>query len=233
MAVVMARELRDGELAIMGAVSALPLAACRVAKATHAPRLWYIVGGSGSVCAHPSALPESSCDFALLDAETALPLPEVILLEGRGDAIDVFFAGGLQIDAHGNCNLAAVGDYGRPALRGPGGVGLPFLPLAGRTIIYSTSHTPRTFVEKVDFVSGSGATASVVVTPLGVMEFAGPDHRARLRSVHPGVDPAQVRAATGFDLEPREQVPVTPAPTAAEVDALRAADPKGLLSRAV
>ena len=154
------------------------------------------------------------------------------MLEGRGDAVDVFFAGGLQIDAHGNCNLAAVGDSRRPALRGPGGVGLPFLPLAGRTVIYSTSHTPRTFVEDVDFVSGAGVTASVIVTPLCVMEFAGPDHRARLRCVHPGVDAARVRSATGFHLETKEPVPVTPVATAAERDALRVADPLGLLGGA-
>ena len=231
MAVLMARELRDGELAIMGAVSALPLAACRLARATHAPNLWYIVGGSGAVCAEPLELPESSCDERLLVAETALPLPEVVLLEGRGDVIDVFFAGGLQIDAFGNCNLAAVGDYARPTLRGPGGVGLPFLPLAGRTVIYTQSHTPRTFVERVDFVSGPGTTASVAVTPLCVLEFAGEPRRARIRSVHPGVSVEQVRAATGFDLGPALAVPTTLPPTAAELEALRRADPVGVLRR--
>lgn len=232
MAVVMARELRDGELAIMGAVSALPLAACRLARATHAPGLWYIVGGSGAVCAHPDGLPESSCDDRLLCAETALPLPEVILVEGRGDLIDVFFAGGLQVDAEGNCNLAAIGDYRRPALRGPGGVGLPFLPRAGRTVIWTGSHSPRTFVERVDFVSGPGVTASLVVTPLCVMDFHPSTHRARLRTIHPGVTVEDVRAATGFDLGPADGVSVTPAPGPAELDALRALDPQGVLRRA-
>jgi glutaconate CoA-transferase, subunit B len=229
MAVVMARQLRDGELAIMGAVSALPLAACRVAQATHAPGLWYIVGGSGAVCARPDALPESSCDERLLAAETALPLPEVILVEGRGDLIDVFFAGGLQIDAEGNCNLAVVGDYTRPRLRGPGGVGLPFLPRAGRTVIYTQSHSPRSLVERVDFVSGPGVTASVLVTPLCVFEFA---PRARVHSLHEGVSFEQVRAATGFDLlEPDATLPVTAPPTAAELAALRRSDPHGVLRR--
>ena len=229
MAIVMARELRDGEVAIMGAVSALPLAACRVAQARHAPGLWFIVGGSGAVNPRPLRLLESSCDQRLLVAEAALPLPDVILLEGRGDVIDVFFAGGLQIDAQGNCNLAAVGDYRRPALRGPGGVGLPFLPLAGRTIIYTTAHTPRTFVERVDFVSGPGVTASVIVTPLCVMELS--EGRARLRSVHPGIEVAAVRAATGFDLGPGIDVPTTVPPTPEELDALSAADPLGVLRR--
>ena len=111
MAAVLARQLRPGEVAIMGAVSALPQAACRLAQLTTAPGLWFIAGGSGAVNPHLDPLVASSCDERLLDADVVLPLPDVILLEGRGDLIDVFFAGGLQIDAHGNCNLGPVGSW--------------------------------------------------------------------------------------------------------------------------
>ena len=232
MAVALSRELRDGELAIMGAVSALPLAACRLAQLTHAPGLWYITGGSGAVNARPAELLESSCDERLLGAaETALPLPEVVLLEGRGDVVDVFFAGGLQIDAHANCNLAAVGDWARPRLRGPGGVGLSFLPLAGRAVVYTASHSPRTFVERVDFVSGPGLTAALVVTPLCTMDVDPASRRLRLRSLHPGVSLDDVRAATGFPLGAPDPPPVTPAATPAELAALRQVDPTGVLRR--
>jgi glutaconate CoA-transferase, subunit B len=229
MAVVLGRELRDGETAIIGAVSALPLAACRVAQLTHAPDLWFITGGSGAVNAHPRHLPESSCDQRLLPAETSLPLPEIVLLEGRGDVVDVFFAGGLQIDARGNCNLVVVGDWSRPRLRGPGGVGLSFLPRAGRAVIYTTSHTPRTFVERVDFVSGPGVTAALVVTPLCTLDFDPQTRRMRLRTVHRGVTVEQVRAATGFELAAPDPVPETPDPTPAEMAALRRVDPLGVL----
>jgi acyl CoA:acetate/3-ketoacid CoA transferase beta subunit len=40
----------------------------------------------------------------------------------------------------------------------------------------------------------------VVVTNLAVLDFQGPDHAMRLRSVHPGVTAADVAAATGFPL---------------------------------
>ena len=239
MAVVMARELRPGEVAVMGAVSLLPQAACRLAEATNAPGLWWVAGGSGAVNPHPRGLVESSCDQRLLMAETSLPLPEVVLLEGRGDVFDVFFAGGLQIDARGSCNLVAVGDWSRPRLRGPGGVGLSFLPRAGRVVIYTAAHTARTFVERVDFVSGPGYVdglepgrgPSLVVTPLCTIDFAPGTHAPRLRSLHPGVSVEEVQSATGFDLICPAEPLVTPEPTAQELATLREIDVAGLLRR--
>ena len=243
MAIEMARRLRDGELAIMGAVSLIPQCACRMAQLSTAPSLSWIVGGSGAV--RPQGLSISSCDQRLIgSAVTSLPLPEVILLEGRGDAIDVFFAGGLQIDVHGNCNLTAVGDWTKPRLRGPGGVGLPFLPRAGRVFIYTTSHNRRTFVEHADFVSGPGFVSgpeqwrgkswpgsgpALVVTPLATMDFDPDSLRMRLVSVHGGVEMEQVLEATGFELEGVASASVTPPPTQDELAALDAADPDHLL----
>lgn len=212
MAVEMSRQIVDGEVAIMGAVSALPMAACRLAQQTHAPRSWFVAGGSGAVNPQVSPIPQSSCDERLLEADCVLPLPEVVMLEGRGDVFDVFFAGGLQIDASGNTNLERIGDATHPKLKGPGGVGLPFLPLAGRVIIYTMSHDRRTFVEEVDFISGPGTSAALIVTPLCTMDFDPDSHRARLRTVHPGVSEEQVREATGFALPPSRQVPETEPP---------------------
>jgi glutaconate CoA-transferase subunit B len=242
MAVAMARSFADGEVVVMGAVPALPMAACRLARALHAPRLSFIVGGSGTVNPEPEALPRSSCDPALAPASTTLPLPEVVLLEGRGDAFDVFCAGGLQIDMYGNCNLIAVGDWYRPILRGPGTVGLPFLPATGRAVLYSAAHNRRTFVEQVDFVSGPGhsrrgggrthgrAGPSLVITPLATLDFDTEDHRMRLASVHPGTTEDEVREATGFELPPGPPAPRTAPPTDKELAALRSIDTTGLLS---
>lgn len=217
----MSREIADGEVAIMGAVSALPMAACRLAQATHAPQSWFVAGGSGAVNPHPRPIPQSSCDERLLHADCVLPLPEVVMLEGRGDVFDVFFAGGLQIDAYGNTNLERIGEAAHPRLKGPGGVGLPFLPLAGRVVIYTMSHDPRTFVEKVDFVSGPGRRAALVVTPLCTMDFDPQGRRARLRTVHPGVSVQQVIEATGFALNV-QRVRETAQPSDVELEALRA-----------
>lgn len=239
MAAVMARQLRPAEVAIMGAVSALPQAACRLAQLTTAPGLWFLAGGSGAVNPHLEPLVASSCDERLLEADAVMTLPDVILVEGRGDLIDVFFAGGLQIDAHGNCNLGPVGPWRNPTLRGPGGVGLPFVARAGRVVIYSMSHNRRTFVEHVDFVSGPGFVnghvslpgggPSLIVTPLCTMDFDPGTHRARLATLHPGVALEQVLEATGFAPVLPVTLETTPPPTAEELSILRRLDPAGLL----
>jgi glutaconate CoA-transferase subunit B len=231
MAVAMARSFRNGEVVVIGAVPSLPLAACRLAKALHAPRLSYVVGGSGTVNPAPASLPAQSCDPVLRGGPCTLPLPDVVLLEGRGDAFDVFCAGGLQIDAHGNCNLVCIGEPARPKLRGPGSVGLPFLLAVKRVVIYTTAHTPRTFVERVDFVSGAGDRAELVVTPLATMDFDRETRRMRLASTHPGVSVEEARAATGFELVVPPSVPETPAPSDEELAVLRRLDPEGVLRK--
>ena len=244
MASVMAHHLTDGEVAVMGAVSMVPMAACRLAQYTHAPNLSYISGGSGAVSPYLDPLVFSSCDDENLRAEAALALPDVILLEGHGKRFDIFFGGGLQIDKYGNCNLICIGDWDKPALRGPGTVGLPFLPRAGRVVIYTTSHNARTFVEKVDFLSGPGFLdgpesfakqnlpgngPALVVTPLAVLDFDETTKLMRLKSVHPGVTVDQVKENTGFQLVIPSEVPATPEPTAEELTILRQVDPMGIV----
>lgn len=242
MTVTMMRELKDGELAIMGAVSMLPMCACRASQITHAPNLWYIAGGSGSVSPRQEPLVYSSCDYALLRSDGAINLLDVIAVEGY--RIDVFFAGGLQIDKYGNCNLVCVGDYKKPKLRGPGSVGLPFLSRAKRTIIYTMSHNARTLVEKVDFNSGPGFLSgpeawkaqglpgqgpSLVVTPLCVMDFDPETKTMRLKSLNPGVALEQVVENTGFELVIPPDLPTTQPPTELELAAIRQVDRSGIL----
>lgn len=247
MASVISNDLKDGEVAVMGAVSMIPMAACRMAQFTHAPNLWYVAGGSGSVNPHLEPLEFSSCDYANLKSDGVLPLPDVISLEGKG-AFDVFYAGGLQIDKFGNCNLVCVGDYESPALRGPGTVGLPFLPRAGRVVIYSPAHNNKVFVEKVDFNSGPGfldgpATwesknlpskgPTLVVTSLCVMDFEPETKQMRLKSVHPGVTVEQVVENTGFELIIPEDVPTTPIPTEKELEILNKVDPNNIVKNLI
>ena len=136
MTVALAHHLNDGELVIMGAFSMIPMLASRLAQETHAPNLSWIAGGSGAVNPRLEPLVLSSCDVRLLKSESVLPLSTVIDFEGK-TRIDLFFAGGLQIDKYGNCNLVCIGDYKAQKLRGPGTVGLPFLARAKRYAIYT------------------------------------------------------------------------------------------------
>jgi acyl CoA:acetate/3-ketoacid CoA transferase beta subunit len=109
------------------------------------------------------------------------------------------------------------------------------------------NHTTRVFVPHVDVVSGLGyrraAAAGAwiaahheirrVVTNKAVLDFEGPDHRCRLRSVHPGVTADEVVAATGFELLMAEDVATSRAPTPGEAEAIERLDPSGLRHREV
>jgi glutaconate CoA-transferase, subunit B len=240
MSAVIARALRDGETLFIGANPLIPMAGARLAQLTHAPNLAVVAGASGGVNPLLDPLAPSSGDYANLVAEAVLPFDEVLMMVMGGHA-DVFFAGGIQIDRMGNCNLVSVGEYADPTLRGPGSAGIPWASRARRTILYTTSHTRRVFVPQVDFVSlvGWRSKATVgamrrgpelVVTPLAVMDFTG-EGEMRLVSIHTGVTVDEVRANTGFDLAmPDGEVPVTPQPTTQEMIHMRGFDLDGLLS---
>jgi acyl CoA:acetate/3-ketoacid CoA transferase beta subunit len=73
-----------------------------------------------------------------------------------------------------------------------------------------------------------------VVTNLAVLDFESPDHRMRLRSVHPGVMVDEVVAATGFELLVPGDVPESRLPTDEELRLIRdVIDPNDLRSAEV
>ncbi len=132
----------------------------------------------------------------------------------------------VQIDRFGNMNLSAIGDHKQPKVQVIGSRGAP-----GNTISHATSywvprHTSRTFVEKVDFVSGlgtdRGGLVHQVITNLGVFDFDG--GAMRVRSLHPGVTMDEVRENTGFDID-GEDTP-TRDPTPDELELIAKLDPK-------
>jgi acyl CoA:acetate/3-ketoacid CoA transferase beta subunit len=150
--------------------------------------------------------------------------------------------GASQLDQYGNQNLAAIGpDPTRPTRQLLGFRGAP-----GNTINHPTSywiprHSRRVLVKHVDVVCGIGYDRAAalgpdaarfheirrVVTDLAVLDFATPDHRMRLASVHPGVSVADVVAATGFELVIGPQVPTTAVPDDDTVELLNRLDPDG------
>jgi acyl CoA:acetate/3-ketoacid CoA transferase beta subunit len=144
--------------------------------------------------------------------------------------------GATQIDRYGNQNFAAIGDYARPKVQLLGYRGAPGNTINCATSYWVPKHGPRVFVESVDTVTGVGwdrATAlgldgaarffdvRRVVSNLGVFDFDTPDHRMRLRCLHPGVSVVDVVAATGFELTIPAEVPTSRLPTAEELELIR------------
>jgi glutaconate CoA-transferase subunit B len=247
MACVMARHLRDGEMAGTGAGSAVARAACRLAQLTHAPNLSFVAGGSGAINPLLDPLVPSSCDYTNFVCESVYSMPDLIS-SVTGGGCDVFFCGGLQVDKYGNLNLSVIGEYNKPKLRGPGSAALPLFAYAKRTVIFMGDHSLRSFVEKVDFRTSPGfleggeswRTAKeeglilgegpvLVVSPLGVFDFEEESKAMRLVSVHPGKTLEEVVAATGFQLVVPAEVPTTSPPTEKELVILRSLDTDGIL----
>ncbi len=155
--------------------------------------------------------------------------------------------GGSQIDAFGNHNFAAIGEMHHPKVQLLGFRGAPGNTVNNVTSYWVPDHSPRTFVEHVDVVTGVGydrAEAAgpaaaryhelrFVVTNLCVLDFATAEHRMRLRSVHPGVGVDDVVAATGFELAVPDRVPDTRLPTDDELRLLNSIDPAGARYREV
>lgn len=149
---------------------------------------------------------------------------------GQG-RIDAFFLGGGQIDGFGNVNLVGTGDYPRSSVRWPGSFGSAYLYfVVPRVILFREEHTPRVFVEKVDFISAPGVSPEGVfrsggpvalLTGKGLFRFDKTRPGFELESVHPGHDLAEIKQATGFqfthDAEPRQ----TPLPDGATLELLR------------
>lgn len=222
MPVVMARLLRDGEVVFHGVGSALPMVAIALARRLHAPRLRYI-NIAGGIDPAPRRLPLSSTAPELVYGSPAVLSNEDFYDFCARGGVDVAFLGAAQIDAQGRCNSSVIGEYARPKVRLPGGGGGAMIQeRARRVILHRTQHTPRQFVPKLDFVTAAG-NVDRVVTPLCL--FRRLDGRLTVESLHPGVTPETLRAATGFPLDLPDDPPVTPPPTEAELQTLREVDP--------
>jgi len=158
------------------------------------------------------------------------------------------YRGGFQIDQYGNVNMIFIGDPKRPKFRGPGTVGLMASGLGrGLADLFTHSHTPRIFVEKVDFISGPGyldgpgareragcppgGGPRYVITPICVFDFDDETKIMRVKSIHPGHTLEQVLNRTGFKPIIPVDIPETEPPTIEEVAFMRKLDPDGLLPK--
>jgi acyl CoA:acetate/3-ketoacid CoA transferase beta subunit len=136
--------------------------------------------------------------------------------------------GANQLDRYGNQNISCIGQHARPTRQLLGFRGAPGNTVNHRTSYWVPRHTRRVFVDAVDVVSGvgydrdGGAFHDVyrAVTNLAVLGF----NPARLISVHPGVEPDEVLANTGFALDTSE-TSTTREPTAEERELLARLDP--------
>jgi acyl CoA:acetate/3-ketoacid CoA transferase beta subunit len=229
----------DGELFASG-MGPVPMLGARLARASFEPDL-LISDGEAFFVANDLAIGGDDKEI-----EGWIPFRSVFdtVWAGRRHVI----MGASQVDAYGNQNIANVGPWARPKAQLLGVRGGPGNTVNHATTYWVPRHTTKVFVSAVDMVSGIGydrARAAGpwieahheirrVVSNLAVLDFATPDHRMRLASVHPGVTVAEVVENTGFALVVPGDVPESRLPTDRELTLLRETlDPTGLREQEV
>jgi acyl CoA:acetate/3-ketoacid CoA transferase beta subunit len=231
----------DGEV-LASAFGTVPSIGARLARLTFEPDL-VLSDGEAELMANTPGLSASAEEMV---KEGWLPFRRVFDVVWSGRRHIMMMAS--QLDRHGNQNISAIGDWTRPKAQLVGVRGAPGNSVNHPTSYWVPSHSSRVFVENVDMVCGvgydraavAGTGASryhelrVVVTNLAVLDFQTPEHSMRLRSVHPGVEPAEVVAATGFELVVPSDVEETRPPTPQELELIREViDPGSLRDREV
>ena len=218
----------DGEI-MASPMGTIPAIGARLARATFEPDLVLTDGVSAIIRGDHAVGTTQGREFV----EGWMPYRFVFdtLWWGRRHVM----MGASQIDRFGNQNISCVGPFERPKVQLLGVRGAPGNTICHTTSYWVSNHNPRVFVEQVDMVSGVGYDRAaalgeassrfheirVVVTNLGVFDFATPDRRMRIRSLHPGVTVDEVQAQTGFELVVPDDVPTSRVPTDEELRLIR------------
>ena len=235
--VVAARRLRTSRTVFIGV--GRPSTAAILSRQVHNPEL-VLVYESGTIGAKPWRIPLSIGDGELAEtADAVVSVPEMFNYWIGPGRIEVAFLGAAQVDRFANLNSTVIGAYDHPKTRLPGAGGAPEIAANCGEVIVVAPHSPRTFVEALDFVTtvghGDGADGPVtrerlgfrgkgptaVITELGVLE---PDARTKeltLMQVHEGVAVDDVRKATGWPLRVAGELRSTEPPSDEELGALR------------
>lgn len=197
----------DGEI-LANPIGTIAMIGGRLARATHEPDLMMTDGEAGLIANHEAVAARGD-----RIVETYNPYRRMfdVVWSGRRHVM----MGATQVDRYGNQNIAGLGGTpDRPETQLLGFRGAPGNTINDTTSYFVANHGPRVFVEAVDIVTGIGYDRAAalgpvaarfheirrVVSNLGVFDFETPDHRMRLRSLHPGVTIDDVMAATGFEL---------------------------------
>ena len=227
MTAVASRELRDGEIVFVGI--GLPNLACNLALRSHAPNL-VLIYESGAVGAVPERLPVSIGDPALVTGSLMVcGMADVFQLFLQNGRIEVGFLGGAQVDRYGNINTTVIGSYAKPRVRLPGSGGAAEIAIHAHRILIVSKISPRTFPERVDFVTSPGQRVAKVITDKGVFERDATNGELVLTALYPRVSVEDVQAGVGWELRSRSSLDCIEPPTPTDLRLLREVlDPKRL-----
>lgn len=236
--VACAEAWRDaGEVQATG-IGPLPRLAASLAKTTFNPAMQMTDGEAWYVT---EPVPPGPRNGFTPEFENWCPYDRVfnILWSGKRHAM----LSPVQMDRFGQTNISVIGDRAHPRTAMLGARGFPGNTISHPNSFFMPQHSKRSFVAgEVDFVCGAGYNPDrylggrpspgldlrLIVTNLAVMDFGGPDHAIRVRSLHPGVSFDEVQDNTGFALVRPATLSETPAPTVDELARIGRLDPNGV-----
>ncbi|MEO3388810.1 ketoacid CoA transferase [Mesorhizobium sp. CAU 1741] len=231
----------DGELLATG-IGPLPRLAAGLAKLTFAPGI-LLTDGEAMIVEEPTPLGPRG-EFRP-KYNGWMPYGRVFdsVWSGRRHAMVT----PVQVDRWGQGNISALGpDFQKPKVQMLGVRGFPGNSISHKNSMFLPNHSTRTFVEgEVDVVSSVGfrtetwpvgakddfVKLGLVVTNLCVFAFDGPEHGARVLSLHPGVTFDEVQQNTGFPLLKLDGIKETAAPTAEQIAIINRLDPHNLRAK--
>jgi len=158
MTVLMAREVRNDDVMIVGVATPMVWAAFTLAKVTHAPDAIYHYIMGNTFVMEPRQVSLLYLEMNTARAYRFQDSVECTLESLPSDKLTTIeFFRPAQIDQYGNSNNICIGDWKKPKIRLPGAAGiLDFSMFYKRgSFLYTPRHDTRTFVptEKLDFTS--------------------------------------------------------------------------------
>ncbi len=245
MTVLMAKEVKNTDIMIVGVATPCVWAAFTLAKLTHAPNAIYHYIMGNTFVFEPRQVSLLYLEMNTARAYRFQNTGECTLESLPSDKLTTIeFFRPAQIDQYGNTNNICIGDWNKPKIRLPGCAGIADFSMfySRGSFLYTPRHDTRTFVptEKLYFISGvgfpngkpsicGGAGPQCVITNLAYLDFDGKVKRMRVASIHPGIDVETIKNSTGFDLIISDNLKETKPPTVKVIKLLRErVDPLGI-----
>jgi glutaconate CoA-transferase subunit B len=238
MVVAAAREIKDREVVFVG--MRLPLLAFMVAKEIHAPSAVALYeNGVIRETPAPELLFTMGDPPNILNATMATDMFTVMSLLQSGK-VDIGFLGAGEVDQFGNLNSTRGKRPDGSTVRLPGSGGAADIASLAKRTVALIQHSRDRLPEKVTYLTSPGfgdgpgwrervglarGGPSRLITTKAVMRYDRETCRARVESAHPGVNAAELRENTGFELNLTGEPPITTPPTEQELTIIRTIDP--------
>ncbi|TXT63860.1 MAG: 3-oxoadipate CoA-transferase subunit B [Promethearchaeota archaeon] len=237
MTVLMAREVRNDDVMIVGVATPMVWAAFTLAKLTHAPEAIYHYIMGNTFVYEPRQVSLLYLEMNTKRAYRFQNSVECTLESLPSDKLTTIeWFRPAQVDQYGNTNNICIGDWKNPKVRLPGCAGIADFSMfySRGSFLYTPRHDPRTFVptEKLFFISGvgfqegkqsvcGGAGPQCMITDLAYLDFDPTSKQMRVKTKHPGVELKTIKESTGFDLVIHDNIDETIPPTKRELELLR------------